>query len=172
MSALRANTPLYVDVQVAADGYEVPADAQWRVWVAAALSAADRAVSGAVTVRLVDTDESAALNESYRHKPGPTNVLAFSGPGEPPVAGVNGTQDDMSVEPELGDLVICLPLAGREAAGQGKSLLAHLAHLVVHGTLHLIGYDHGNEVDAGRMESLEIRIMDGLGFANPYAGTK
>ncbi len=164
MSALRVIVPLRVDLQVAIDGHEVPADAQWRAWVAAALSAAGRAVSGTVTVRLVDTDESAALNASYRHRPGPTNVLAFSGPGEAPVAGAD--------EVELGDLVICLPLACREAAEQGKSPVAHLAHLVVHGTLHLIGYDHGNEVDAGRMESLEIRILSGLGFANPYAGTE
>lgn len=69
---------------------------------------------------------------------------------------------------ELGDLAICLPVACREAEEQGKSPVAHLAHLVVHGTLHLIGYDHQQQADAERMESLEVRVLDGLGIANPY----
>jgi len=72
------------------------------------------------------------------------------------------------VETELGDLVICLPVACREADEQGKLTIAHLAHLVVHGTLHLLGYDHQQEVDAERMEYLEIRVLGGLGFADPY----
>jgi probable rRNA maturation factor len=164
MSAVRTTTPLYVDLQVAVDGFFVPDDADCRAWVGAALSAGSRTVSGVVTVRLVSEDESAALNSSYRDKPGPTNVLAFSGPGDT-LAITNG---DVAGDAELGDLVICLPVACREADEQGKQPKAHLAHLVVHGTLHLIGYDHEHEADAEHMESLEVEVLGELGFADPY----
>ena len=165
MSAARVTTPLRVDLQVAADEFVVPDDADWRTWVGAALSAGGRGVSGVVTVRLVAEDESAALNSTYRDKPGPTNVLAFSGPGDELAL----AQGDVAGGAELGDLVICLPVAYREAGEQDKRPVAHLAHLIVHGTLHLIGYDHQHEIDAERMESLEVRVLSGLGFANPYA---
>jgi probable rRNA maturation factor len=160
MNAVHAAAPLQVDLQVAADELIVPDGADWKAWVGAALSAGGRMASGVVTVRLVSEEESAALNASYRDKPGATNVLAFSGPGE--------VMSDVTVETELGDLVICLPVACREADEQGKTTVAHLAHLVVHGTLHLIGYDHQQEADAERMENLEIRVLGGLGFADPY----
>ena len=163
MSAVHATVPLQVDLQVAADKSAVPDGADWVAWVGAALSAGGRSASGVVTVRLVAEEESAALNSTYRDKPGPTNVLAFSGPGE--------LMSEVAVEQALlehGDLVICLPIACREAVEQGKPPVAHLAHLVVHGTLHLIGYDHQQEADAERMESLEVRALNGLGIANPY----
>ena len=100
------------------------------------------------------------LNRTYRHKDRPTNVLAFpaeSPPGLPPDA-----------EAPLGDLVICVPLLHEEAAAQGKTALAHFAHLVVHGTLHLLGFDHQENAAAMQMEALEGEIMQALGFADPY----
>lgn len=105
-------------------------------------------------------EEGAELNSTWRHKQGPTNVLAFPGPGAalPP-----------GVPREYGDLVICLPVVLREAAEQGKPPVAHLAHLVVHGTLHLLGYSHEAEADAARMEALETRVLATLGLADPYA---
>ena len=158
--------PLRIDLQIAADGCEVPADADWQTWIGAALSGGGRDESGIVTVRLVADDESAALNSSYRNKAGPTNVLAFPGPGDE----LEEIARELGRDTELGDLVICWPVACREADEQGKRPVAHLAHLVVHGTLHLIGYDHIQDADAESMEHLEVRILDELGFANPYAG--
>ena len=180
MMVAGTTTPLRIELQVAADEAVVPDDAVWEAWVSAALSAGGHPASGVVTVRLVTEEESATLNLSFRDKPGSTNVLAFPGPGdELPTAhfdelgGEPGDdQGEAMVEAELGDLVICLPVACREADEQNKRLVAHLAHLVVHGTLHLIGYDHQQEVDAERMESLEVRIMGEFGFANPYAHTE
>lgn len=114
---------------------------------------------GALSLRLVGLDEGAELNSTWRHKSGATNVLAFPGPPEalPP-----------GVPREFGDLVICLPVVLREAAEQGKPPVSHLAHLVVHGTLHLLGYTHDGEADAARMEALETRVLAGLGIPDPY----
>jgi probable rRNA maturation factor len=162
MNAVHATAQLQVDLQIAADESDVPDGADWERWVGAALSAAGHVTSGVVSVRLINEEESAALNSAYRDKPGATNVLAFTGPGE--------IMHEATVEqalPELGDLAICLPVACREAEEQGKPPVAHLAHLVVHGTLHLIGYDHQQEADAERMESLEVRVLDGLVITNP-----
>lgn len=153
---------LQVNLQIIAGEPAVPGQSSWKAWVGAALCAAGRAEQGVVTVRLVSEDESATLNSSYRHQSGPTNVLAFAG------AGV----DDMAGEAELGDIVICLPVACREAEQQGKHAEAHLAHLVVHGTLHLVGYDHDNEGDAKNMESLETGIMGELGYDDPYGNSQ
>jgi probable rRNA maturation factor len=102
--------------------------------------------------------EGAGLNSTWRHKQGPTNVLAFPGPSGLP----------SGVPREFGDLVICLPVVLREAAEQGKAPVDHLAHLVVHGTLHLLGYTHDAEADAARMESLETRVLAALGIPDPY----
>ena len=124
-------------------------------WARAALngSGSGRAT---VTVRLVDEAESATLNKRYRGKKGPTNVLSFS-------------YDTLAGAPGLnGDLVICAPLVAREAAQQNKPLRAHWAHLVVHGILHLRGYDHVQEKDAQTMEALEVRVLKRLGFPDPY----
>jgi len=110
-----------------------------------------------IVIRMVDKEESAELNRQYRNKPGPTNVLSF--PFEPPP----GISTDI-----LGDLAICAPIVEQEAEEQGKSLMAHWAHMVVHGVLHLQGYDHIDEDEAVIMESEEIAIMNRLGFPNPY----
>ncbi|MBV7387775.1 rRNA maturation RNase YbeY [Pasteurellaceae bacterium TAE3-ERU1] len=110
-----------------------------------------------MTVRIVDEDESQMLNRTYRGKDYPTNVLSF--PFECP----------SEVElPLLGDLVICRQVVEREAAEQGKTALSHWAHMVVHGCLHLQGYDHLNDAEAEEMEGLEREIMARLGFDDPY----
>lgn len=142
-------------VQYAVPRRGVPAAASFRRWIAAALAGVARGGGG--TVRIVDEAESAALNEAYRGKRGPTNVLSFA--FDPPPGRTNDY---------LGDLVICAPVVMREAQEQGKSPRAHFAHLSVHGILHLAGYDHLNEADAREMESREVAILAILGFADPY----
>ena len=109
---------------------------------------------------MVGTTESRRLNAHFRGKDAPTNVLSFPAP-QFAAAGESGLRP-------LGDLVICARLLRREARVQGKSLRAHWAHLVVHGALHLIGYDHKRARDARRMERREIAVLRRLGFANPY----
>lgn len=107
-----------------------------------------------ITVRIVGAEEGQALNRSYRHKDYATNVLTFDYRAGPVVTA---------------DLVLCAPVVAREAREQGKTLQAHYAHLLVHGTLHAQGYDHEtNEADALEMEALEIMLLDALGFPNPY----
>ena len=110
-----------------------------------------------LTVRIVDTQESHQLNHEYRGKDKPTNVLAF--PFEAPP----GIELDL-----LGDLIICRQVVEKEAEEQNKPLLAHWAHMVVHGSLHLLGYDHIEDDEAEEMESLETEIMQTMGFEDPY----
>ena len=146
---------LTVDLQNACSASAIPPPTDFERWVAAALT--DQREEAEVSIRLVDETESAALNFQYRHKNTPTNVLSF--PADlPPELGL----------PLLGDLVICADVVAREAQEQGKSATAHWAHMVIHGTLHLIGYDHIDESDAQTMEALEIDILEKLEFANPY----
>ena len=110
-----------------------------------------------VTLRIVDVTESAHLNETWRQRSGPTNVLSFPAEGLARIA------------PQLlGDIVICAPLVRQEAVAQCKLIEAHWAHLVVHGTLHLLGYDHLTASDARTMENLEKRVLKILGFPDPY----
>ncbi len=109
-------------------------------------------------LRFVEAGESRALNRRYRHRDRPTNVLAFVYDDEHGVAGRALT----------GDVILCAPVLRREAAQQGKRLVAHCAHLVVHGLLHLQGYDHDGAADAAQMEAREIAILARLGFGNPY----
>lgn len=134
-----------------------PSAAAIRRWARAALAGVRRRRLG-VNVRIVGTGESRRLNARYRRRDRPTNVLSF--PYEAPP----GTKSDL-----LGDLVICAPVVRSEARAQGKPEAAHWAHMVVHGILHLRGYDHDNEDDATVMERREIRILRALGFPNPYA---
>lgn len=114
-----------------------------------------------VTVRIVDSEESHELNRDYRGVDRPTNVLSF--PFEAPP----GMEIDL-----LGDLVICRQVVEREAKEQNKPLLAHWAHMVVHGSLHLLGYDHIEDDEAEEMESLETEIMQKMGFEDPYIAEK
>lgn len=125
-------------------------------WIKAALHAGSEADWPAeFTVRIVDAEEGLQLNSAYRHKDYATNVLTFDYSREPVVAA---------------DLVLCAPVVEREAVEQGKTLQDHYAHLLVHGALHALGYDHEiSSADAEEMEGLEIAVMAQLGFANPYA---
>jgi probable rRNA maturation factor len=150
-----------VDLQNVIGDRGVPAPGEWSGWVNAAFDVAEPdGRPGDMTVRLVGRDEGETLNSTYRNKSGPTNVLAFPGPD----AAV-GPLDSGRI---LGDLVICLPVVYDEAAEQGKPPVAHMAHMVVHGTLHLLGYDHDTDASAGRMEELETGIMCRLGYPDPY----
>ena len=152
-----------VQVQVATDTQPLPADEDFCRWVRSALRGAGRVAerSANVTVRIVDEAESQALNSSFRDVAKPTNVLAF------PVA-VDSFPADAEDEAELGDFVICAAVVAREAAEQAKPVEAHFAHMTVHGSLHLAGYDHLNDEQAAEMESLEKQLLAGLGFPDPY----
>lgn len=144
-----------IEVQIASRAHGVPKVAQLQSWARAALFTAEG--SPEVTVRIVDEAESAQLNRVYRHVSEPTNVLSF--PFESP------EQVRLAL---LGDVVICAPVVEKEAREQNKALEAHWAHMVVHGILHLLGYDHQSESDAARMESEETRILQELGYSDPY----
>jgi probable rRNA maturation factor len=158
-------------VQYAHTPKQIPSRAQFRRWVSAALSPlaplAGRGVGGeggkaAVTLRLVDSEEGRALNRDYRGKDYATNVLTFA-------------YGETEFDPEFsmsGDIVLCTPVVETEAQQQGKDLLAHYAHLTVHGMLHLQGYDHESDKEAVTMEAREAAILAKLGFSDPYAGEK
>ncbi|MHB8404740.1 MAG: rRNA maturation RNase YbeY [Gammaproteobacteria bacterium] len=146
---------LRVTLQTATQTKTLPSDADFERWIGVAL--AGRRESAELTVRIVDEDEGARLNHRYRHKDYPTNVLSF------PAQLLKGVESAL-----LGDLVICAPLVMREAAEQGKPAEAHWAHLTIHGTLHLIGYDHESASQAEEMESLETALLAGLGYPDPY----
>jgi len=135
----------------------IPAAASFRHWVEVALKGARRRKATEVSIRIVDAEEGHALNRQYRGRDYATNVLSFEADLPP---GVN--------LPLIGDLVICAPVVAREAAEQGKKPNDHWAHLTIHGTLHLLGYDHIEDGEAEEMEALETRILKGLGIADPY----
>jgi probable rRNA maturation factor len=147
---------LLVDIQTACS-QSVPAEEDIRRWIAAALHGRATQEQVEVSVRIVESDEMARLNETYRGKTGATNVLSF--PAGLPV--------ELAI-PLLGDIVICAPVVSAEAAQQGKTEKAHWAHMAVHGTLHLLGFDHIEEEEAAIMEALESTILNGLSFACPY----
>jgi probable rRNA maturation factor len=143
---------LSLSVQFASSLANLPSAKQFCRWAKAALR-----VDTEATIRIVDEDESRALNLAYRSKDYATNVLTFP----------------LSETPHLiGDIVICAPVVTKEAAEQHKSLEAHFAHLTVHGVLHLHGYDHEDVHQAELMESIEIQILAKLGYANPYLITE
>ena len=151
---------LELDLQLATDCPALPALSQLERWTLAALDGHSERAE--LTIRVVDPDESAALNRQYRGLDRPTNVLSF--PFELP----HGLDPDDSIRDLLGDLVICAEVVRREALEQGKELTAHWAHMVVHGVLHLLDYDHLDEAEAETMETLETSILCGLGFPPPY----
>jgi probable rRNA maturation factor len=139
---------LALSVQYAAKPADVPNRARMRRWVQAALQK-----PAELTLRVVDEDEGRTLNRDYRGKDYATNVLTFVYDDDPVVAG---------------DIVLCAPVVSREAREQGKTPEAHYAHLVVHGVLHLQGYDHENDADAQTMEAREAEILRKLGYDDPY----
>ena len=143
-----------------------PARARLHDWAAAALGR--RGERREVAVRVVAPRESRALNKLWRGKDRPTNVLSFPAPDLPSKGGSKRTTARDATIP-LGDLVICADVVKREAARDGKTMEAHWAHMVVHGALHLAGYDHERgELDRKRMERREIAVLRRFGFRNPY----
>jgi probable rRNA maturation factor len=150
-----------IDLQLALDAPGIPGVDAFTRWAAAALSEAGQTEPVEITVRVVDADESQALNRDYRGKDKPTNVLSF--PGDVP----DFLRAELEVLP-LGDLVICAPVVVAEATAEGKPVEAHWAHLTVHGVLHLLGFDHIEDADAEVMEAREIAALATLGIENPY----
>jgi len=144
-----------LEVQWASDETALPETADFECWTRAALEDVAKPVE--LVIRVVDEVEGRELNNRYRGKDKPTNVLSFTFEA-PPVAESN----------HLGDLVICAPVVAREAQEQGKRLKDHWAHLVIHGMLHLSGYDHQTEDEAQLMESREKSILQGLDIQDPY----
>lgn len=149
---MAASRRLDLTVQYACHAPDLPLRPQLRRWARAALAG-----GGEVTLRFVDAEEGRCLNRDYRGKDYPTNVLSFP----------------YATEPRLhGDLVLCAAVVRREAAEQGKTPEAHFAHLVVHGILHLQGWDHEDEADAQAMEAREREILAQLGYPDPYASER
>ena len=157
-----SRSPLAVDLQSSVRS-ALPAAARFTTWARAAAGA--RGEGAEVAVRVVGLAEGRRLNLVWRGRDYATNVLSFPVPvGVPPVPGTARRRTR-----PLGDIVLCAPVVAREAALQGKPPLAHWAHLVVHGCLHLLGHDHERAIDARRMERRERRVLAALGFSDPYA---
>ena len=154
-----------VDVQRACTDAAVPADDVIRYWVERAIGFAAAGRNAEVSIRVVDVDEIRELNRAYRDRDRPTNVLSF------PAGPFAGLPAD---EPApLGDIVVCAQVVADEAAGRGKPVADHWAHMLVHGTLHLLGFDHEADEEAAAMEALEARILAAHGVPDPYkAGAK
>jgi len=151
---------LSVDIQVASSSRCVPEDGDVESWIAAVVDQLDFGDNVEVSVRIVDEDESRDLNRIWREKDQPTNVLSFP-------SGIGDYAPGDQPRP-LGDIVICAPVVEQEAVQQGKDENDHWAHLVVHGTLHLLGFDHETDVEAAEMEAIEREILASLGVADPY----
>ena len=148
----RAAVTLELTVQKAVNAASLPANAKLRCWLAAALEQ-----SATITVRFVGAAEGRRLNHAYRGRDTATNVLSFG-------YGASGPDQALT-----GDIVLCVPVLRREARAQGKALAAHLAHLTIHGALHLQGHDHQSPSASARMEALEVKILAKLGYPDPYA---
>lgn len=145
-----------IDIETNTSSQKLPPVAALESWISAALKS-QKLDEAEVSLYIVDEAESQELNSQYRGKDKPTNVLSF--PADIP--------EEVGI-PLLGDLVVCAPVVEREAQEQGKTLEAHWAHMLVHGSLHLLGYDHIEDDEAGVMEALETEIITGLGFPAPY----
>ncbi len=138
-------------LHLATESSDVPTPEQFTKWIAAVFN--PRAIVAEIGIRIVDSEESAELNQLYRHKVGPTNVLSFN----------------LSEAHEMvGDIVICAPVMEQEAQEQRIELISHYAHITVHACYHLLGYDHLTDDEATAMEQLEIMTLAELGYANPY----
>ena len=145
-----------IDLQLACENANLPGETDFTRWVQCVLDAHED-TGNEVTIRIVDSAESQSLNHQYRGKDKPTNVLSFPFESPPEVA-----------LPLLGDLIVCADVVAAEAAEQGKSLSHHWAHMIIHGCLHLLGYDHIEEQDAGEMEALEVELLAELNIKDPY----
>lgn len=144
-----------VDVQFGLDESGLPTADEFMFWAVAALENIDTELE--LSIRIVDEAEATQLNEKWRDMEGATNVLSFP------------TEITEEIQPRpLGDVVICAPIIAREAIEQEKSIADHWAHMVIHGTLHLLGYDHIETLEMKKMESLEIKLLNQLNINNPY----
>ena len=148
-----------IDIQIATSDALIPKQDQFLLWATAALES--RKPNAQLSIRIVDKAESQNLNRDYRGKDKPTNVLSF--PCELPA--------DIDI-PLIGDIAICAEIVEEEASSQGKLLEAHWAHMLVHGVLHLLGYDHIDDDEALEMERLETEIIKGFGYDAPYESTE
>lgn len=151
-----------LDLQLAYEGQDIPTQAQFQLWVETTLSTFKEQAE--LSIRIVDNEESQALNHEYRGKDKPTNVLSF--PFEIPSELAHLDADEIGYL--IGDLIICAPVVELEAQQQNKQLMHHWAHMVVHGCLHLLGYDHINDDEAEIMENLERDILSKLEISDPY----
>jgi probable rRNA maturation factor len=151
-------------VQVACDEPQIPAASDIQTWIATAVERSGRQPAGDVdvAVRIVDADEIRTLNRLYRDKDRSTNVLSF------PTGKIDGLPVEAGIQ--LGDVVVCAAVVAAEAGEQGKALGDHWAHMIVHGTLHLLGFDHENDAEAIEMEALETQILASQNVTDPYAG--
>jgi len=156
MNRPKMNGNCSLDVQFSTSVDTLPDEAAITRWVELVVCELPQSVS--LCVRLVDEEESQDLNNRYRMRDAPTNVLSF--PCD------NHDEQDVHI---LGDIIVCAPIVLIEAREQGKIALDHWAHLVIHGVLHLLGYDHQTSDDAERMEQLEIKLLQKLSVDNPYA---
>lgn len=148
-----------LEYQIVTESSYIPSQQEMEQWLVQFVPEHTDATD--IAIRVVDEKESQSLNSEYRGKDKPTNVLSF--PFEKP----EFLPADVEFS-EMGDLIICAQIVEQEAAEQNKSLKAHWCHMIVHGTLHLLGYDHIKDADAEQMESLEIKILQKMGFPNPY----
>ena len=147
---------IILDIQSASTSEDAPDEQSIKRWVGAVIDSNQGDTE--LIVRIVDEPEGKLLNETYRGVSGATNVLSFPFENQTPEA-----------LPLIGDIVVCAPIVEREAQQQNKDLNAHWAHMIIHGVLHLLGYDHQNDSEAAVMEGLETEIMQKLGFPPPYA---
>ena len=156
---------LVIDVQIACDDSDIPSAKQIEHWIACAVEGSGRVIAAGteLSVRLVDKEEMRALNRDYRGKDKVTNVLSFAA----------GDIDGLPAEAAqvLGDIVVCAAVVRDEAAEQGKATGDYWAHMLVHGTLHLLGFDHKTAAEAADMEGLEAHILTAHGLADPYAAS-
>lgn len=149
------NQPYQIEVQYAADKQQAPQAADFQTWAKAALQ--HHVKEAELTIRIVSIDEMTQLNTTFRNKQGPTNVLSFPAPDD--------IQEEMNL---LGDIIICSDVVNNEAKEQHKDPKAHWAHMTVHGVFHLLGFDHEKDDEAIVMETQETRVLQTLGYPDPY----
>ncbi|OPX56705.1 probable rRNA maturation factor [Oceanospirillum multiglobuliferum] len=150
------STQAVIDLQLACDADNLPSEADFTLWLQKVIDAHED-TGHEITIRIVSPEESQSLNHQYRGKEKPTNVLSFPFESPPEVQ-----------LPLLGDLIVCAQVVAEEAQEQGKALKDHWAHMIIHGSLHLLGYDHIEDEEAEEMEALEIELLVSLNIQDPY----
>ena len=145
----------HLDIQIESQATQLPNRQQFQTWADLVLD--NPSVYSSLVIRIIDESEMTEFNQKYRHKQGSTNILSF--PFDPPSEIANDY---------LGDLLVCAPVVEREALAQHKKLEHHWAHIIIHGLLHLLGYDHIDDQEAKKMEQLEINLLKKITIKNPY----